>query len=200
MGLTGCFNMESSVLYLDSPGKKNTDKVLEVVAQRAKRGGLTHVVVASDSGETGMKAIAALKGSGVQVVVVTCHCGSEKEGVCEMSKKMEDDLQKAGARLVRATHALSGVERSINRKIGGSSRVETVAELLRALFGQGMKVAIEITVMAADNGAIPCGELEVVAVGGTATGADTAIVVRPAHSNAFFNMQVREILAIPRKH
>jgi len=192
--------MESSVMYLDSPGKKNTDKVLEVVANRVRKGGLTHVVVASDSGETGMKAVSALKGTGARVVVVTCHCGSEKEGVCEMSNKMEEELLKAGAKVVRATHALSGVERSINKKIGGSSRVETIAEALRSLFGQGMKVAVEITVMAADNGAIPCGELEIVSIGGTGTGADTAIIVRPAHSNGFFNMQVREILAIPRKH
>ena len=192
--------MESSVMYLDSPGKKNTDKVLEVVANRVRKGGLTHVVVASDSGETGMKAVSALKGTGARVVVVTCHCGSEKEGVCEMSNKMEEELLKAGAKVVRATHALSGVERSINKKVGGSSRVETIAEALRALFGQGMKVAVEITVMAADNGAIPCGELEIVSIGGTGTGADTAIIVRPAHSNGFFNMQVREILAIPRKH
>lgn len=200
MGFTRCFKMESSVMYLDSPGKKNTDKVLEVVANRVRKGGLTHVVVASDSGETGMKAVSALKGTGARVVVVTCHCGSEKEGVCEMSNKMEEELLKAGAKVVRATHALSGVERSINKKIGGSSRVETIAEALRALFGQGMKVAVEITVMAADNGAIPCGELEIVSIGGTGTGADTAIIVRPAHSNGFFNMQVREILAIPRKH
>ena len=192
--------MESSVMYLDSPGKKNTDKVLEVVANRVRKGGLTHVVIASDSGETGMKAVSALKGTGARVVVVTCHCGSEKEGVCEMSNKMEEELLKAGAKVVRATHALSGVERSINKKVGGSSRVETIAEALRALFGQGMKVAVEITVMAADNGAIPCGELEIVSIGGTGTGADTAIIVRPAHSNGFFNMQVREILAIPRKH
>ena len=192
--------MESSVMYLDSPGKKNTDKVLEVVVNRVRKGGLTHVVIASDSGETGMKAVSALKGTGARVVVVTCHCGSEKEGVCEMSNKMEEELLKAGAKVVRATHALSGVERSINKKIGGSSRVETIAEALRALFGQGMKVAVEITVMAADNGAIPCGELEIVSIGGTGTGADTAIIVRPAHSNGFFNMQVREILAIPRKH
>ena len=192
--------MESSVMYLDSPGKKNTDKVLEVVVNRVRKGGLTHVVIASDSGETGMKAVSALKGTGARVVVVTCHCGSEKEGVCEMSNKMEEELLKAGAKVVRATHALSGVERSINKKIGGSSRVETIAEALRSLFGQGMKVAVEITVMAADNGAIPCGELEIVSIGGTGTGADTAIIVRPAHSNGFFNMQVREILAIPRKH
>jgi hypothetical protein len=113
---------------------------------------------------------------------------------------MEKQIQSAGAKLVRASHALSGVERSITKKLGGPSRVETIAESLRALFGQGMKVAVEITIMAADNGAIPCGEgVEVIAVAGTESGADTAIVARPAHANGFFNFRVREIIAIPRR-
>jgi hypothetical protein len=107
-------------------------------------------------------------------------------------------LVESGARVVRASHALSGVERSITRKVGGASRVESISEALRALFGQGLKVCVEVSIMAADSGAIPCGELEVVAVGGTGEGADTACVIRPAHANAFFNMEVREIIAIPR--
>jgi hypothetical protein len=105
-----------------------------------------------------------------------------------MTPGNEKELIDAGVRIVRATHALSGIERSINKKIGGSSRVEVIAEALRSLFGQGMKVAVEITVMAADSGAIPCGpDSKVIAIGGTEWGSDTAVVVRPAHSNGFFN-------------
>lgn len=188
----------SNILYLDAPGEQNTGAVLEAVAARLKEGGIKHVVVASDSGDTGLKAIARLKDSGAQVVVVTEHCGFDKEGECAMTKETEQEIVKGGGKVVCATHALSGVERSITRKIGGASRVESIAEALRALFGQGLKVAVEVTVMAADNGAIPCGDLEVVAIGGTSTGADTACVVRPAHSNGFFNLRVREIIAIPR--
>jgi hypothetical protein len=57
---------------------------------------------------------------------------------------------------------------------------------------------VEISVMAADSGAIPCCDDEVIAIGGTGYGADTACVVRPAHANSFFDFEVREILAIPR--
>ena len=190
---------KSDILYLDAPGGKNTDKVLNAVAARLREGDIKHVVVASDSGKTGLKAISRLKGSGALVVVVTEHCGFDKEGECAMTKETERKIIGAGGKIVCATHALSGVERSISRKIGGASRVESIAEALRALFGQGMKVAVEITIMAADNGAIPCGDVEVIAVGGTGWGADTACVVRPAHSNGFFNFRVREIIAIPRK-
>jgi hypothetical protein len=51
--------------------------------------------------------------------------------------------------------------------------------------------------MAADAGAIDMGG-EVMAVGGTASGADTVCVIRPAHTTNFFDLQVREIVAMPR--
>ena len=191
---------KGSIIYFDTPGKQNTEQVLDAVVERVKKGDIKHVVVASGTGETGGFAVAKLRGMNTHVVVVTEHCGAVKEGECEMSSTVEADLLKAGARVVRATHVLSGVERGINKKIGGSSRTEAIAEALRALFGQGMKVCVEVTVMAADNGAIPCGEVEVIAIGGTESGADTACVVRPAHANGFFNFEVREMLAIPRKH
>jgi hypothetical protein len=188
------------ILYLDAPGGANTEKVLEAVADRLKEGGIEHFVIASDSGKTGLMAAEKLGKSGVKVVVVTEQCGFDKEGENSMTPDIEEKLTASGAKVVRGTHALSGLERSITRKLGGSSRVEAISEAFRALFGQGMKVAVEIAVMAADNGAIPCGpDVEVIAVGGTESGSDTAIVVRPAHSNGFFNLRVREIIAIPRK-
>jgi len=189
----------SSIIYFDSPGAKNTDKVMDTVAERIRKGGPKHVVVASGTGETAMKLLAKLKGTEANVAVVTYHCGADKEGENTMSPEVEKGLVDAGAKIVRASHALSGIERSFTKKFGGPSRVETVAEALRSLFGQGMKVCVEVTVMAADSGAIPCGDIEVVAVAGTDSGADTACIVRPAHANAFFKLEVREVLAIPRK-
>jgi len=189
----------SSITYFDASGSQNTETVLDVVAERLKKRDIKYVVVASDSGETGKKMLSRMSGTGVQVVIVTEACGSEEEGKTIMDPVVEKSLRQAGARIVQATHALSGVERSISKKIGGASRVETIAEALRALFGQGMKVCVEIVIMAADNAAIPCGEVEVIAVAGSSNGADTACVVRPAHANGFFNFQVREILAMPRK-
>jgi hypothetical protein len=61
----------------------------------------------------------------------------------------------------------------------------------------GLKVAVECVLMAADQGAIGIRD-EVIAVGGTASGADTVCVIRPAHTSAFFDLQVREIVAMPR--
>lgn len=190
---------ENRVVYLDSPGKRNTGKVVEAVVSRLDAGGVGHVVVASSSGRTADLLLDAIADRPVKLVVVTSHCGFEKEGECEMPRSTVSRLAKRGATVVRASHVLSGIERSITRKLGGASRVEAISESLRALFGQGMKVCVEVTVMAADNGAIPCGDVDVIAVGGTGWGADTACVVRPAHANSFFDFEVREILAMPRR-
>jgi len=65
------------------------------------------------------------------------------------------------------------------------------------LFGEGMKVAVEIVAMAADAGLIPV-DRDVIAIAGTGRGADTAIVIRPANSKNLFDMTIREIIAKPR--
>ncbi len=65
-------------------------------------------------------------------------------------------------------------------------------------FGQGMKVCVEIVLMAADAGLIPM-DREVMAIAGTAEGTDTCIVVKPAYPRKFYELEIREIVAKPRK-
>jgi len=71
-----------------------------------------------------------------------------------------------------------------------------IAETLR-LFSEGVKVCVEITVMAADAGLIPV-DRDVIAIAGTSRGADTALLIKPSHSNDFFNLTIREVIAKPR--
>jgi hypothetical protein len=70
-----------------------------------------------------------------------------------------------------------------------------VAQTLR-IFGQGTKVAIEITVMAADAGLIS-GSSDIIAISGTGKGSDTAYVIKPAYSNNFFDLFVKEVIGKP---
>ena len=39
---------------------------------------------------------------------------------------------------------------------------------------------------------------DIVAIGGTGGGADTAVVLRAANQNRFFNLKIREIIGMPR--
>ncbi len=186
---------EKKIVYFDRPGKENTEATLTLAVERMRELGINHLVVASSYGETAKKAVEMVK-EDEKLVVVTYHTGFLREGENTMDGETEEYLKRRGAVIVRQSHILSGLERSISRKLGGGSRSEAIAEALRSLFGHGLKVCVEIAIMAADSGAIPI--QEVVAVGGKSRGADTAIVVRPAHMNNFFDMEVREIICMPR--
>jgi hypothetical protein len=62
--------------------------------------------------------------------------------------------------------------------------------------GEGTKVCVEITLMAADAGLIPV-DKDIVAIAGTGRGADTALRIKPANTARFFDLKIKEILAKP---
>lgn len=191
--------MEKSITYFDTAGAHNTDEVVSIVARTVRERNIRHVVVATTTGSTAIKLSEALEGTDVRIVAVTLKYGFREEGKRPMEERGAAELQRRGITLITQTHALSGLERSFSSELGGASRTEALAAALKSLFGVGFKVAVEITLMAADTGAIPVGDdVEVVAMGGTHGGADVACIVRPAYTDHFFKMQIREILCMPR--
>jgi hypothetical protein len=190
---------EKSIYYFDSPGPHNTADAARLAVSRARELGLSKVVVASTTGNTALRFFEELKGTEIELVVVTHVVGFIKAGQWEFNKETADRLAREGVRVVTGTHALSGLERALSRseKVGGGSRTEAIAEALRRVVAVGLKVAVECTLIAADHGAVGVDE-EIIAAGGTASGADTVCVIRPAHTASFFDLQVREIVAMPR--
>jgi len=187
-----------SITYFNQPGIDNTDKVIEIVYKRLKEGDIRSVVVASSGGTTGLRFAKEIARE-TNLVIVSSHPGYSTPGVWNFDLNISKELESMGCKVVKHSHILSGLERSISGKFSGASRTEVLAEALRCLFGVGLKVAIECTIMAADSGAIPIDKT--IAVGGTSTqkgkGADCAIVVWPSHFNNFFDFRVLEILAKP---
>jgi hypothetical protein len=186
---------DKSILYHDGPGKSNTEATLKAAKERAETLRIENIVVASTTGHTGVKACEVFEG--FNLVVVRHHAGFQSPGVQEMTPKNEELILKNGARIVTAAHAFSGVERAIRRKRGTIEPLEVMADTLR-IFGEGTKVCIEIAVMAADAGMIPI-DKPVITVAGTGNGADTALVIHPAHSNNFFELYVDEVITKPLK-
>jgi len=185
--------------YFDAPGAQNTADCARFAVERGRELGLSHIVVASTSGETALTFYEAVKDTNLRLVVVTHVVGFSKPGVWEFDPGTAEKLLEAGVLIVTGTHALSGLERSFSRspKVGGGSRTDAVAEALRRIVAVGLKVAVECVLIAADQGTVGIEE-EVIAVGGTYSGADTVCVIRPAHTASFFDLQVREIVAMPR--
>ena len=176
----------------EKPGPENSERTVEAASERARELGIEEVVVASASGKTAVLAMKAFKGC--KVVVVTHHCGFAQPWKNEMKGSVMEKLEEAGATVVTGAHVLSGIERSLNSKFQGIYPTQIVAETLR-LFGQGVKVCVESSVMAADAGALTGGPI--VAIGGTGSGADTAVILTPAHANKFLELRVHEIICKP---
>ena len=186
--------MESRTVYFDKPGKENTEAVFEIVRKRAQELGIKTIIVASTTGETAAKAVDALKG--FKVVVVTHVTGSREPNVNPMPDEIRSAVISKGGILVTAAHAFGAIDRAMRRSFNMMNLGEEIASVLR-IFGQGMKVVCEICLMAADAGVVRTDE-EVISIGGTGRGADTAVVVNPVNTTDFFNLRVKEILCKPR--
>lgn len=186
--------MERSITYFDHRGKANTTKVLELVKMRAEDLRITQVVVPSTGGVTGMEAVQALVGS--EVVVVSHSTGYGGPGRQEMPADVRSAIEAQGGRVLTTTHAFGGVGRSVRKKFDTWQVEEIIAQTLKR-FGEGTKVAIEVSLMAADAGLVSTGG-EIIACGGSGHGLDTALVLKPTHAQTFFEIEVLEVICKPR--
>ena len=187
--------MEKPIIYFDQIGPQNTEFTLQAARKRALELGISELVVASTHGDTGFKALKIFKDTKVQIIVVGISYSYKSEG-WEMSSSVRKELEDQGAKVIISHHVLS------DDIIGGVSEQgiphphKVIAETLRR-FSQGVKVAVEITIMAAEAGAIKT-DHEVISIGGTHQGADTALVVKPSYARDFYDFEIREIIAKPR--
>ncbi len=172
---------ERKIAYFAEYGPQNTENVIEVVKNRIEKGAINTVVVASTSGETG---VTFLKNLGAAHVIVVSHK--------EMQSAYKKEITELGGNFVEKTHLPLHAE-----------GMDDVRESFRT-FGQGFKVAVEVILIAADKGEISLYE-DIIGVGGTGRGSDTAIIARATTSEEVFSkdetkkLEIREILAMPLK-
>lgn len=175
--------IKRSVLYFEDAGEKHTESVIEAVSDWLKETEIKTVVVATSSGSTGIKVAEKI---GEKAKVIAIGEGGMKE---ENIKKLKD----------------LGV--SICEDPGELPLSTNKNPLIRNTyytFGQGMKVAVEIVLIAVDKGLLDEG-VEVISIGGTGGGADTALVVKSGSSEKFLGpeidkrLEIYEIIAMPRK-
>jgi len=181
-------------MYFDEPGKQNTKSALEVAREEAQRRRIPYVVVATTTGQTGVLAAELLQGTGVKLVCVTHNTGFKELGIQELSPENKAKIEELGGRVLTCPMVLRSLGAAVRQRYGYSEQ-QFVADVLR-MFGQGMKVCVEIVAMAVDSGLVPYED--VIAVGGTSRGADTVVLVRADSSNRFFNIKIKEILAKPK--
>ena len=185
--------MEKRILYFDRPGKANTDDTLILVRDRADELNIDQVVVASTHGYTAQRAKSILGGQ-VEKIIAVSICASFDDVGWTMSPGERKALEDTGIIVLTTMHSLGD---DVNDAFSGDTPNRIVRDTLYR-FCQGMKVAVEVALMAADAGVIDTSR-EVISVGGTGEGADTAIVLKPAFTRKFKELEIREILAKPRQ-
>lgn len=179
-------------MYFENAGMENTEECIELALKRAGNLNIKYVVVASTTGHTIGKVVE--RKPSLNVVCVTHSFGFRKDKADEFELNREE-LVGRGVKVLTTTHLMAGLNRGVRNRYGGYTVSDVVADTLR-MFSQGVKVCVEVSVMALDSGLVPAGE-KVVAIGGTGRGADTALVVVPAHSQNFFETRILEVICKP---
>ena len=156
--------------YFETEGRGNIEKTLELVKRTAEELGIKNIVIASTSGFTAEKALETLHELGVSLSVV----GTERSRFAsDVLKTLEDN-----------GHAVC-----FSREV--PSDYPDVASLAFRRFSQGVKVAVQIAIIAAEKKLVSAEE-DVVSIGKW----DTALIVKP--SDKFAELKVRELICMPR--
>jgi hypothetical protein len=200
---------KGKIIYFDKPGPQNTDAVIQAVKKRLKNSEIKYVVVASESGKTALKVAKALKNLNVRIVCISGYAGIRKtEGRPwpDIRGKLKEELNNLNVKVLNETPWIFRSSAIDYQFLAEAAPSTIMHKILSRLMGYGFKTAIEITLLAAEAGAVPTDE-EVIAIAGTGWlggGADCAIIVRPSVlPNAWFmdvekGIEVREIIAMPR--
>jgi hypothetical protein len=186
---------EGTIFYFEKKGAVNTDKTLDIALSCCRERNIRKIVVASSRGRTALQCHKKADPS-LEIIAVTLGAGSRLREEVEEFERHRETLVEKGIHIVRGLHALSATERSFENKYKSALiPLNIVADTLR-MFSQGMKVCVEVAVMAAEAGFITPEE-EVVAVGGTGRGADTAVVLKTGYAASLFDTKFKAVLCMP---
>ncbi len=188
------------MILWDHAGRGCTRDTARAALERAREIGITDFVAATNTGYTVEVLLEEQKKvwpeADLNIVAVTHHAGFREPGGDEMGPDMRRSLREEGVSVLTTTHLFANIERSVTSNWGGLYPGGIVSATLR-MFGQGMKVCFEIAVMAIDAAMIPY-DTEIMILGGTGGGADTAVIMKPAHAKSFFDTELLETVCRPR--
>ncbi len=179
--------MEEKIVYFEKAGVINTEETLRLAVERAQARGIKKMVVASTRGDTARLAAERLAGTGITLTVIPHQYSGGREQ--RFPLELKESLEKEGHHVHFATSLFA------TENLYGSPIPRVMAFLLRT-FSQGMKVCVEMVMMAVDGGFVAGGE-QVIAIAGSGRGADTAVVAIAASSRNLPDLHITEIICKP---
>jgi hypothetical protein len=186
---------EKSITYISKPGKTGTAPCVAAAAARAKELGIKKIVVSTTSGKSALAMAEALKKVGHTAEVIAVGYSAEyaaKWGAFDA--KIQAQAEKMNVRFIKGTHVFGGIDGAVAAAMGGVAPGKLIAATYYTL-GQGFKVAVEVALMAADQGCVDTAK-PVIALGGTGEGVDTALTLTPATASQFFKLKIHEVVCM----
>ena len=180
--------MERQTIYFEEVGKENTAKTLMLVQARLQESSIQKIVLASTTGDTAKKALDMFPAPTTRLVVVP-HQFDFSSKANRFPPELVTTLRSAGHDVHFGTMLFH------TENLYQSQIPVLMADLLRC-FSQGVKVCVEIVLMATDAGLLTPGE-KVIAMAGTGLGADTALVMQAASSQHLKHLRILEMICKP---
>jgi hypothetical protein len=184
-------------VYFSEKGANNTEETINLAYERAVELEINDIVVASTHGNTALKVAKIFADPTFNIIAISISEAYDDQNMT-MTPKEKARLTSKDIKVFTGICLLDGDVNTAFRETFHSISINEVVGRTLYAFCQGMKVCIEIALMAADAGLIPI-DREVIAIGGTHQGADTAIVVKPSYPRKFLRLKVTEIIAKPRE-
>ena len=191
-------DLNIEVTYFEKGGPHNTDRALQIAKKYADQFGIKDIIMASTTGTTAEKSVEIFDPTTNNLVVVThsyYFMGPDKRQ--EFPEDKIAALKSKGIKFLIGTHAFAGVERSHRIALKQWGPVELMVKYFRTIFSQGIKVCMEIAIMAVDAGLIDDIKQDIICIGGTGRGADTVCLIKPAPTSLFDRLRIKAILAKP---
>lgn len=183
--------IKRETVYFEEGGAEHTDVTLDLALKAADELGIKKVVVASTSGDTGVKTAERFKGSGVKVIVVGHQTGYPTPSVNQFKPENRERIEALGGEVYLGSDVLTNSIRH-RQKLGPSP----LSYITQALIAIRVKVNVEIVAKASDAGLLNPGE-RAISIAGSHWGADTAVVFEANDSVNILDIKPREIIAMP---
>ena len=183
--------IKSEIVYFEEGGAEHTDLTLDLSLQAAKELGIGKIVVASNTGETGVKAAEKLKGSRVELIVVGHQTGFPVPGENQFLPENKEKIEALGAKVCLGSDVLTNSVRMRQRL--GHSHLSYITSTLASM---KVKVNVEIVAKATDAGLLEPGE-RVISVAGSHKGADTAVVFTADETSNVLSIRPLQYIAMP---
>lgn len=188
--------MNAKTLIFENAGIENTEKTIALAKENTDLLGIKSVVIASTRGGNIKEALKVFDPAKTNLVVVTHNAYFKADVPQEFDEETRKTVTEKGVKVVTGTLAFSGVQSGIANAYQTQDFTGLYARLIRDNFSDGLKVCMEIVMMACDAGKIQPGE-RVLAVAGKGLGADTLCLITAQTSRAIGKLRVNAILAKP---